>query len=236
MLKQNFIFFLFLTVFLTAAQAQVTVNQFDEKGERHGLWKKNFDNTNQTRYEGTFEHGKEVGLFKFYKLDGNKSVLSATREFSPDSDDILVKFYSSKGKLISEGHMKNKLFVGKWVYYHNKSKAIMTTELYNDQGQLHGEKVVYYDNGQMAEQSNYVNGKLEGHSKIFSEKGIMIKEFSYSNDMLNGMSKYYNGDGQLLAEGAYRNDKKHGIWKYYTNGVLAEEKDFTVYSKNPKKQ
>jgi len=236
MIKQNIVLYFFLTVFLTTASAQNVINQFDDSGERHGFWKKDFDNTKQPRYEGTFEHGKEIGLFKFYKLDGSKSVLSATREFKENSDEILVKFYSSKGKLISEGQMKDKLFIGKWVYYHNKSKAIMTIEHYNDQGNLHGEKTIFYENGQMAEQSNYVNGKIEGVSKIFSEKGVVIKEFLYKNDMLNGMSKYYNADGQILAEGAYRNDQKHGIWKYYTNGVLSEEKDFTVYSKNPKKQ
>lgn len=236
MTKQNILLIFFLTVFLTALGFQDTINQLDNDGNRHGFWKKNFDNTDQPRYEGIFERGKEVGVFKFYKLDEKRSVLSATREFSPKSDNILVKFYSSKGKLISEGHMVGKYFVGKWVYYHNKTKDIMTVELYNDQGQLHGEKLVYYPNGQMAEQSNYVNGKIEGTSKVFSEKGVIIKEFLYKNDMLNGMSKYYNSTGQMLAEGAYRNDKKHGIWKYYEKGVLTEEKDFTVYSKNPKKQ
>ena len=50
------------------------------------------------------------------------------------------------------------------------------------------------------------------------------------------MSKYYDSDGKMLAEGAYRNDQKHGIWKFYEKGVLTEEKDFTVYSKNPMKQ
>lgn len=236
MIKQNLFFLLFLTLFLTDAVAQDTKNQVDKDGERHGFWSVNFDKTDQPRYEGTFEHGKEVGTFKFYKLDRNKSVLSATREFVPNSNDILVKFYSSKGKLISEGQMINKLFVGKWVYYHNKTNGIMTVEHYNDQGQLEGEKSVYYPNGQMAEQSHYVHGKLEGVSKVFSEKGVLIKEFTYKDDILHGMSKYYDADGTMLAEGAFKNDKKHGIWKYYEKGVLTEEKDFTVYSKNPMKQ
>lgn len=236
MSNQTLLLTVVLTLFLTTVHAQEGINQFDAKGERHGLWKKNYEGLNQPRYEGMFHHGKEVGLFKFYKLDKNKSVLSATREFSPDSDAISVKFFSSKGKLISEGHMKDTLFVGKWVYYHNKSKAIMTVEHYNANGKLEGERMVYYENGQMAEHSIYNNGKIEGLSKIFSDKGVIIKKFSYKEDMLNGMSKYYNGDGQLLAEGAYRNDKKHGIWKYYENGVLTEEKDFTEYSRNPMKQ
>lgn len=223
---------------LTAAFvfSQDAVNQFDEKGQRHGFWKKNFDKTKQPRYEGTFEHGKEIGVFKFYTLDKGKSILSATREFNTAHDTIAVKFFSSKGKVISEGKMIGKNFIGKWVYFHNKTNGVMTIEYYNNDGLLHGEKVVYYEDGKLAEQSNYTNGKLDGISKWFSKYGGVIKEFTYKNDELHGISKYYNADGQLIAEGIYRNDQKHGIWKYYENGVMTEEKDFTIRSKNPKKQ
>ena len=236
MFKQNIILFLFLTLTLTSLVAQNLVNQFDSEGKRHGIWRKDFEGTIQPKYEGVFEHGKEIGLFKFYKLDGKKSVLSATRQFSADSDDIDVKFYSSKGKLISEGQMIGKSFVGKWVYYHNKTNGIMIVEHYNDQGQLNGERLVYYQKGQLAEKANYINGKQNGIAQVFSENGVLIKDFLYKDGMLDGVAKYYNATGQLLAEGAYRNDQKHGIWKYYENGVLTEEKDFTVYSKNPAKQ
>ena len=235
MIKQKIITFFILTLILTKVSAQ-SINQFDEKGQRHGPWKDNFEKTTEPRYEGTFDHGKEVGTFKFYKLVDGKSKLSATREFLPNSDKINVKFFSSKGKLISEGVMKGKIFIGKWVYYHNNSDRIMTIEHYNDNGVLEGEKLVYYETGQVAEKSNYVNGEIDGISLWYAPNGKVLKEFSYKNGILDGVSKYYNDAGQLLAEGAYRNDKKHGIWKYYENGKLTEEKDFTTYSKNPKKQ
>lgn len=236
MIKQNIILILFLTLYLTPVLAQTSINQFDDEGLRHGLWRKTFDQTDEPRYEGTFDHGQEVGVFKFYKLDENKSVLIATRAFNPDDNAIEVKFFSSKGKLISEGQMVDKSFVGKWVYYHHKTKDIMMVEHYNDAGQLEGDKIVYYPNGQIAEQSYYKEGKMEGTSKVFSEQGVLIKDYSYKNGKLNGVSKYYNGAGELLAEGAYREDRKNGIWKYYENGVLTEEKDFTVHSKNPGKK
>ena len=54
--------------------------------------------------------------------------------------------------------MLGKLFVGKWVYYHKNSDVVMTIEYYNDQGELHGKKQVYYDNTQLAEELDYVNG------------------------------------------------------------------------------
>ena len=221
---------LLFILFTTALLFSQDINQLDENGERHGIWKKNFDNTDQPRYEGQFKHGKEIGEFKFYKLVNKKSILSATKAFNENDHVASVKFFSSTGKLISEGKMNGKAYIGKWTYYHNKTNAVMSTETYNDQGELDGEKFVFYENGQMAEKSNYVKGKLEGLSTWYSEKGIVLKEFFYENDELHGMSKYYDNIGQLLAQGAYKRGRKHGVWKYYTNGKLTEEKDFTPKS------
>ena len=227
------IIFFLITSFVNAQEA---INQLDTNGKRHGIWKKNFDKTKQPRYEGQFNHGKEVGVFKFYTLKSKKSVLSATKEFNSDNNISIVKFYASTGKLISEGTMNGKIYIGKWSYYHNKIKAVMSTENYSELGLLHGEKLVFYKTGQIAERVNYIDGKIEGLSTWYSENGAVLKEFLYKNDELNGLSKYYNGDGIIEAEGNYRNNKKHGIWKYYTNGKLSKETDFTIRSKNPKKQ
>ena len=225
--------FLFLVLVTSFAFSQK--NQFDAQNKRHGLWSKNYLHTDQIRYQGEFNHGKEIGTFKFYKLKGGKSVLSATKEFSLDSDIINVTFFTSSGKIISKGKMKAKAFIGKWVYYHNKSETIMTLENYNDKGELHGEKITYYKNAQIAEKKNYVNGKKEGLSLWYSQEGVVLKELNYKNDMFNGLSKYYDANGKLIAEGYYRNDKKHGIWMYTENGKT-KKKDHTVKSKNPKRQ
>jgi antitoxin component YwqK of YwqJK toxin-antitoxin module len=231
-MKFHVLVFLMLTTTTIVAQ---NINQLDDNGERHGFWSKNFDNTNQPRYEGEFMHGKEIGIFKFYKLVDKKSILSATKEFNENDQIAIVKFFSSTGKLISEGKMNGKLFIGKWTYYHNKTNTVMSTENYNDTGELHGEKVVYYENGQIAERSNFVNGRQEGLSIWYSEKAVVLKEFLYENDELHGLSKYYDSNGQLIAEGVYKRGQKYGIWKYYTDGKLTEEKDYTYHSKLKKR-
>ena len=56
---------LFLT--LQNLNAQEGPNLNDAQGKRHGEWKVNFPGSNQTKFEGTFNHGKETGKFKFYK-------------------------------------------------------------------------------------------------------------------------------------------------------------------------
>ena len=224
---------LFILTLTSASFAQETVNVNDSNGKRHGVWRKNFNNTNELRYEGQFENGKEIGEFKFYTLKQGKSVLSATKQFNDQNDNADVKFFSSTGKLISEGQMDGKLNVGKWIFYHNKSDGIMSVETYNLKGLLEGEKIIYYPNGKIAETSNYKNGKLEGPNLIYSETGKLISSFTYSNDELHGTAKYYDADGNLASEGNYQHDRKHGTWKYYENGVLKDTKDHTRRSKNP---
>ncbi|WP_353779383.1 toxin-antitoxin system YwqK family antitoxin [Winogradskyella sp. 3972H.M.0a.05] len=225
-----------LTLFVSLCYAQKEVNRYDSNGKRHGLWTKNYKNTDQVRYEGNFVHGKEVGLFKFYKLVKGKSILSATKDFKKDSDIVDVKFMSSKGKVISEGQMKGKAFVGKWLYYHNKFASVMTVEHYNNAGKLDGEKIIYFKDGKVAEKVTYKDGKREGKSVWYSEEGILLRESNYVNGELHGPSKFYDASGLIASEGVFQKDRKHGIWKFYQNGKLKEEKDFTRRSKNPKLQ
>lgn len=220
----------FLSFFTSLIFAQ-NINQFDANGKRHGIWKKTFEDTNVLRYEGEFYHGKEIGLFKFYKNIRKKAVLTATKKFSKDNNIAYVTFLSSRGKLISEGKMNGKKYIGEWKYYQNRNDNLLTLEHYNDEGNLDGERFVYYENGQIAEKQRYKNGKLDGASVWYTENNVVIKEFIYVNGELHGVSKYYNPKGALITEGQYKRGKKHGIWKYYENGKLIAEKDFTYKPK-----
>ncbi|UZO80473.1 toxin-antitoxin system YwqK family antitoxin [Aquimarina sp. ERC-38] len=210
---------------LTSVFAQ-EINQFDQEGKRHGIWQKKYENTDQLRYEGTFEHGKEVGEFKFYKPSSG-SQPTATKQFVKDSDTVVVQYYTSKGTLISKGQMLNKKRVGDWTYFHQDGKAIMMTEKYID-GMLNGPQKTYFENGKLTEEAVYVNDKKEGKRVVYSEKGNKLKEFTYVNDKLEGLASYYEPDGTLSIEGVYKNDKKNGVWKYYENGKLKEEKTFPL--------
>lgn len=227
-----------LLVFLMSANflCGQTFNQLDSEGKRHGKWKKNYDNADILRYEGEFFHGKEIGLFKFYKKYKNKAVLSATKQFNTDNDLIDVKFFTSTGKLVSEGQMNDRIYVGEWKYYQKDTDELLILEHYNNKGELDGERLVYYPNGQVAEKQTYVAGKLYGESLWYSENKVLLKSYVYEDDELHGEAKFYNAQGELISEGTYKRGKKGGVWKYYENGKLMEEKDFTIKSKNPYKK
>ncbi|WP_430466507.1 toxin-antitoxin system YwqK family antitoxin [Winogradskyella ouciana] len=227
MIKQKIKLVFFLTLILTLGYAQEPVNQFDKDGKRHGLWTKNYHKTDQKRYEGQFVHGKEVDTFKYYTLSSGKSVLSATKVFRLKDSLADVKFYTSKRNVISEGKMNGKRYIGQWIFYHKNSTAKMIVENYNDDGNLEGDRTVFYKNGLVAEEAHYKDGKLHGESKWFSENNILLRHSMYKDGSLHGKTINYDSDGNITSEGDYTEDRKSGIWKYYESGKLKKEIDHT---------
>ncbi len=207
--------------------AQESTNQFDEDGKRHGLWTKNYHKTDQKRYEGVFHHGKEIDSFKHYTLSKGKSVLSAVKVFSKNDSLADVTFFASNKKVISEGKMNDRRYIGQWIFYHKNSTAKMIVENYNDDGLLQDKRFVYYKNGLVAEQALYKKGKLHGEAQWFSEKEVLLRRTNYKDDELHGKSVNYNSAGTITSEGSYIEDEKKGIWKYYKAGKLSKEIDHT---------
>jgi antitoxin component YwqK of YwqJK toxin-antitoxin module len=227
MIKQKITFTLIFTIILTTARAQDKVNQYDDAGKRHGLWTKNYYQTDQKRYEGVFVHGKEVDTFKYYRLNKGVSVLSAIKVFN-DTDSIAeVIFYASNKKIISKGRMNGKRYIGEWRFYHQNSDILMTLENYDDNGMLSGTRKVYFKNGQLAELANYTAGKLEGVNEWYSEAGVLLRRSQYSRGVLSGLTTHYNSNGNIRSEGNYVLGKKAGIWKYYKDGRINKEIDHT---------
>jgi antitoxin component YwqK of YwqJK toxin-antitoxin module len=214
------VFLLFSVTFF----AQNDINKFDENGKKIGLWKGVFEDTKRPRYEGTFDHDKEVGLFKFF--DNTKaSNLIATREFNTVDNSAYTIFYDVNKNKISEGKVLNKLYEGLWIYYHKSSKVIMTSENYKN-GKLDGTKTIHFKSGKVAEISNYKNGILDGIYIKNDESGVALEESFYVNGELNGITIYRAPDGLVVAKGKFRKGLKVGIWQFFENGKLESEDNY----------
>lgn len=214
----------FLIIFLFPVFCFSQVNQLDEQGERHGYWKVNFEGTSNPKFEGNFEHGKERGVFKFYKK-GFYDHPSAIMNFEEGKDSVQVTYYTQKGKPISEGKLVDRKREGKWVYYHQKSDSLMMIEMYKND-KLNGTQKTFFTNGQIAEKTSYKDGLKHGESFIYTEKGQVTKHLTYQDGELHGKAIYYDPKGEKTMEGWYTEGKKSGTWKYYNDGKLDSEEDY----------
>ena len=90
MSNKHFSILLFFVSLFMFAQTQS--NKLDDKGNKNGLWKGYYPETKNLKYEGTFEHGKEVGVFTFYDNTKTKTVI-ATREFNSKENSAYTIVY-----------------------------------------------------------------------------------------------------------------------------------------------
>lgn len=217
------LFFLIISI-LFSGICNSQKNQFDEKGRRHGPWKVDFEGTENPKFEGSFEHGKETGTFKFYKK-GYYDHPTAIMNFKEDNDSVHVTYYTQKGKPISEGIMLDKKREGEWVYYHQESDSIMMTEVYKN-NKLNGLQKTYFTNGNLAEKTSYVNGEKHGESCIYADNGQITKHLNYRDGELHGSAVYYTPKGEKIIEGTYVEGKKTGLWKYFSDGKLEREEEY----------
>lgn len=218
-MKQLIFAFLLFGVFI--ANAQDKINQLDDKGNRHGLWRGTHKESNRIRYEGTFNHGKETGIFKYFD-DTKAGTVIATRDFSKGDGSCYAVFYDQKGNKVSEGKLVNKLPEGEWKYYHFESNQLMSHEFYKN-GKLDGVRKVFYKDGTVAEETNYKLGSKEGISKTYSEKGQLIDSHIYKNNLFDGPASYYDGLGNKMYEGNYVNGKRVGMWKFFENNKVIKQ-------------
>ena len=197
------------------------INQLNADGERTGIWRKYYSNKG-LRYEGEFENGKEVGVFRFFSINNAEHPMVIKR-YNSDDDKVIVQFFSNSGILESEGYMVEKNRVGTWLYYHKNSKSIMIEETYEN-GNLNGVSKLFYKNKQIAKIEYFKEGELHGSSKQYSEQGVLTDDLNYENGVLNGIATFYETNGNIKQKGRYKSDIKVGTWEYYKDGVLSKTK------------
>ena len=222
-----------ISLICSVLHAQKEYNQLDAKGLKHGLWKGVYEESKRPRYQGTFDHGKEVGLFEFFD-DTQKGDVIATREFNPKDNSAYTIFYDQNKNKVSEGKVVNKLFEGEWKYYHYASTVIMTTENYKN-GKLEGLRTVYFLNGKVAEQINYENNQKQGTYKKYTENGIVLEESFFRNNEYDGLAIFRNDSGIIVSKGKFAQGIKTGVWEVFENGKLVQKSstDLSQKSKSP---
>ncbi|UYW02513.1 hypothetical protein K5I29_06465 [Flavobacterium agricola] len=204
------IYTLFMLCMVQFALAQ---NAYNSNGKRHGKWSGVYKDTNNLRYEGEFNDGKEVGIFYLYDNTKNKVVIS-TRDFTANNGVVVETFLDQKGNKVSEGSSINGKKTGKWVYYFKDSNTIMSEENYAN-GLLEGESKTFYKNGKLLEHKYYKNNALHGKYQRFTEQGNLLHNLNYAEGKLNGLGEYYSSTGKIYTKGEYKDNIKVGHWPVF---------------------
>jgi len=116
----------------------------------------------------------------------------------------LVKTYFKTGELKAQTH-----------YINGTNTKIK-------KGIKNGIEKVYYVQGTLAYEVNYIHNKRDGKLLWYDKKGHKIAQINYNNGKLEGEEIAYFVNAKIKHKVKYVNDRKEGLQKeYYDNGQLA---------------
>ena len=101
------------------------------------------------------------------------------------------------------------------------STGIKTQEGKMKDGKKEGERILYYESGQLKDKINYKDGALEGERLEYFENGQLKEKVIYKDGKKEGEGLWYYENGQLEEKVNYKEGVKNGEWlNYYDNGQL----------------
>ena len=212
-----------LLLLLFISSFSFSQNEFNEQGERIGLWM-GYHGNGDVKYRGHFLNGQESGLFKYYDYGGNLVIELDYVELGVRSNAIL---YYSNGVIQSKGEYLNKKKHNTWMYYnYNGEKIAEESFLHN---QLHGASNYFYKNGKLSEKYMYLNNFKHGEAEIYYKSGFLNIKCNYNLGELDGFSEsYYDKIKQLESKGKYNMGVKDSIWIFYNeSGDTLDLYDYT---------
>ncbi len=147
------------------------------------------------------ENGETVIPFEYSFMEMNKQGIS-----------------TNNGKFYGEKYQTKWLTQNNRYYENGKLKEVRNL---NDENNLEGEVLVYYENGNLKQKLFFINGKQTGEQRVYGENGSLIGIENWLQGKKNGKATYYFESGELGEEGQFEKGKKAGEWKtYYKSGAL----------------
>ena len=226
-------------------------------------YKNNFGNGEFTEYyrngqikvKGNYKDGLRDGEFKFYSENNkylgsvfykNKEIIKNTLS-KEDKENLSTSFEFADMALFLRSTTRDIVGATTDVYPNGKPRIYMPysvngelhgdyIEFYEDgnisykityeNGIRHGKSISYLENGKIIGETNYIDGKKEGKS-LETFEGMIQMKANYKNNKIDGDMFLYYPSGKLLQKRSFINGKAEGeLIEYYENGVVKEKAYF----------
>jgi len=168
----------------------------------------------QIKTKITYKNGIPTGHGLEYFANGN---LREDTDYSNSGKDRkITRYHDAPGQLVqAEEQYKNNRPTGTWREYFPDGKTPRKTETYAATGRLNGERITYYETGQVLSRQPFLNGMMAGVAQEFFPSGKLRKETTYVRNVLLGPFRELHEDGTAAVNGQYRNGRQSGVWTYY---------------------
>lgn len=214
-----------------------------------------YNHTGDTSKIINYIQGKKNGFsFEYYINSNNECNCIKLKElYLNDKRNGKSYHYHSDGKIHKIIPYSNDLKNGLAYEFDKDSNIIAITRYRNNQAILHeeinrydnnGNKIglwkLFYDNGNLKEEKEYLKGELHGIYKMYNKKGFLINTLHYENGEIIKESddftteidikEDYDENGNLLFQGSYLNQKPIGVHRFFDpKGEVIKSKIYNPY-------
>ena len=169
-------------------------------GKRVGLAKTWWESGKLARVE-RFEDGVRAGLVEEYRRDGS---MEESCHYRGDQRHGVCRQYAPGGVLMWERTYEQGKQTGPWVDYHRNGKVQERGTL-DAQGQRHGRVERFRDDGGPDSVVTWVHGKRDGLELDYHPNGKVRRETAWKGDARHGLQRDFHETGQLQAEACHQN-------------------------------
>jgi len=154
---------------------------------------------------------------------GEREVYFVDRE--ADTREGPYRRYSEGGDLLEEATYRKDQYHGQRILYYAQGDT-QIVETYEN-GQFAGPYRSYFPNGRVELSGQYIDNKMEGVWKGFYESGQLFEEVTFTDNKENGPFTEYDKDGAVQVKGTYLDgDFEHGELLFFgPDGQLTKKMD-----------
>ena len=180
----------------------------------------------QVKTKLTYRNGIPTGRGLEYFVTGR--LREETDYGNNGRDRKITRYQDVEGKLTqAEEQFRNNRPAGTWREYYPDGKAVRKAETYGPSGRLLGDRLTYFENGQVQSRQPYLNGFMGGIGQEYFASGKLRKETTYVRSQIQGAFRELREDGTAAVSGQYRNSKQSGVWTYYKDDGTTVDRTVT---------
>jgi antitoxin component YwqK of YwqJK toxin-antitoxin module len=224
------------------------INRYDSNGKRTGIWKDMYS-ANLVKEEGNWSNGLRNGVFKFFDKKGNLDRLEKYEdgilvidEASTAILDVRQEYFDD-GTIKSSGPFREGKRQGNFREYDRNGNEIGGVLYDNDAkvgegmidslGRRIGMWKLFYPDGKLRSEGEYVKGLKEGPWSYFFEDGSVEQKGVYKEDVPTGKWQWFFAGNKLHREEYYRRGKEDGhAVEYDELGNVINEGDYSNGAKS----
>jgi antitoxin component YwqK of YwqJK toxin-antitoxin module len=172
-----------------------------------------FENAAEDLYFGEFDSLKfkpvlsAVQLAKegHFEIKDDSGKVKSEGTVSDGKIEGVVKSFYESGNLKSRVNYRDGKAAGKATFYYDSDEQKVKAEMvFDEDEQIKGEYVEYYENGARKAVLEFEDNKPNGDATFYYDSGIVKIEGSYKDGVKNGKWKNYTEDGNILDKAKWK--------------------------------